>query len=177
LNKPIRLLRKVNEYRSLLYWYFRIQASGLFDRNWYLTQNPGVARANVNPLLHYMVYGGLEGRDPGPDFSSRWYLDTYEDARTSGINPLIHYLKYGRKEGRTGKAPYKCPVCNTAVNEFLPLAPYYTENLKKHGWPYKPEQGETSKSSMRSSLAPMTHWLTACYLWKTLSNDGDKSNC
>lgn len=77
-----------------------MRASGFFDKDWYLKNNPDVAKANVDPLLHYYNYGGLEGRDPGPNFSSSWYLDTYADVRTAGINPLLHYLKYCKTEER-----------------------------------------------------------------------------
>lgn len=100
LSKFIFLVKKVNGYRSLIYWYFRINRSGLFDKNWYLERNPDVVQAKVDPLLHYLRYGGVEGRDPGPSFSSNWYLDTYEDVKEVGVNPLVHYFKYGRKEGR-----------------------------------------------------------------------------
>ncbi len=99
LNKSTLLVRKVNEYRSLLYWYFRINRSGLFDKNWYLEKNLDVAQAKVNPLLHYLRYGGFEGRDPGPGFSNKWYMNTFEDAASAGINPLVYYLKFGQKKG------------------------------------------------------------------------------
>jgi len=75
-------------------------SSGLFNRDWYLANNPDVANAKVNPFIHYLRYGGFEGRDPGPEFSSAWYLSKYDDVKQEGINPLIHYLKYGKKEGR-----------------------------------------------------------------------------
>ena len=77
-----------------------IRSSGLFDETWYLANNPDVAQAKVNPLFHYLRDGGLEGRDPGPNFNSARYLDTYDDVKQTGINPLVHYLKYGREEGR-----------------------------------------------------------------------------
>jgi len=98
-NKLFTLTRNINKYWGVLYWYFRIQASGLFDRDWYLKKNQDVAQAKVNPLAHFILYGGFEGRDPNPNFSSRWYLNTFDDAKNSGINPLAYHLKYGRKKG------------------------------------------------------------------------------
>jgi O-antigen biosynthesis protein len=77
-----------------------IRASDLFDPDWYLAHNPDVAQAGVNPLIHYIQYGGFEGRDPSPSFSSTWYLEAYEDVKKADINPLIHFLKYGRLENR-----------------------------------------------------------------------------
>jgi len=93
LRKTIRFLKEPQELN-------KIRRSGLFDEQWYLENNPDVVQAKVEPALHYLRYGGIEGRDPGPDFSSRFYLDTYEDVKKAGINPLVHYLRYGLKEGR-----------------------------------------------------------------------------
>ena len=81
-----------------------IRTSGLFDENWYLSNNPDVVAAKIDPVRHYLLFGGFEGRDPGPQFSSNWYLATYDDVRKAGINPLHLYLKSGRKEGRATQA-------------------------------------------------------------------------
>lgn len=77
-----------------------IRTSRLFDSEWYLAQNPDVAQAKMDPAIHYLHFGGFEGRNPSPNFSSAWYLDRYNDVKQAGINPLVHYLRYGRKEGR-----------------------------------------------------------------------------
>ncbi len=128
-----------------------IRASGLFDEKWYLSNNPDVAQAQVDPLLHYLFNGGSEGRDPGPNFSSNDYLDLYKDVKASGINPLVHYLKYGRTEGRQVRlkrsnlinALYRCSVCEEQVNEFLPISPMYAETRKKYGNPFTFDDAET----------------------------------
>lgn len=78
-----------------------IRRSGLFDPAWYLDRYPDVAAARADPAAHYLQWGGCEGRDPSPKFSSRQYLDKYEDVGRAGINPLLHYLTRGRKEGRS----------------------------------------------------------------------------
>jgi GT2 family glycosyltransferase/glycosyltransferase involved in cell wall biosynthesis len=77
-----------------------IAQSGMFDKDWYLTRNLDVARNGMDPLYHYVRYGGFEGRDPSPRFSSGWYLSRYEDVKRAGQNPLVHYLRYGREEKR-----------------------------------------------------------------------------
>ena len=77
-----------------------IAGSGLFDTDWYLQQNPDVARAGVNPLRHYLRRGALEGRDPNPLFDSDWYLQRNPDVAKAGVNPLRHYLRRGALEGR-----------------------------------------------------------------------------
>jgi glycosyltransferase involved in cell wall biosynthesis len=76
-----------------------IKSSGLFDNAWYLTNNPDVAQAEIDPLLHYLRYGGSEGLDPSPNFSGGWYSSTYSNLMKSEKNPLVHYLRNGRKEG------------------------------------------------------------------------------
>jgi len=80
-----------------------ICSSGLFDEEFYLANNPDVAQAQIDPLEHYLYYGGFEGRDPNPDFNSRYYLKIYKDVKSSGLNPLVHFVIYGKKEGRHPK--------------------------------------------------------------------------
>src|SRR4051794_10843630 len=66
--------------------------SGLFDRHWYLENNPDIARAGVDPIQHYLLHGAREGRDPSPSFSSRGYLSQHPDAEAAEINPLEHFI-------------------------------------------------------------------------------------
>jgi hypothetical protein len=40
----------------------RYARRGLFDAAQYIANNPDVARENIDPLLHYIVHGSLEGR-------------------------------------------------------------------------------------------------------------------
>lgn len=74
--------------------------ANLFDAEYYLRSNPDVAATGINPLLHFILVGGLEGRKPHPLFDSAYYLCRYPDVAAAGINPLAHYLKYGAKECR-----------------------------------------------------------------------------
>lgn len=92
---PFTMVKKARETKKNL---ILIRSSGLFDEPFYLTNNPDVAQAKMDPALHYLRYGGFEGRDPGPNFSSARYFDTHEDVKHRGVNPLVHYLKYDRKE-------------------------------------------------------------------------------
>src|SRR5215831_3648929 len=72
-----------------------IGRSGLFDTDWYLAQNPDVASAGINPLVHYLRHGAAEGRGPNPLFDTDWYLAQNSDVAAAGINPLVHYLRHG----------------------------------------------------------------------------------
>ncbi len=77
-----------------------LRSSALFQAEWYLERYPDVRAANLDPARHYLEYGGVEERDPGPDFDSGSYLRGNLDVKRAGLNPLLHYLKFGREEGR-----------------------------------------------------------------------------
>ncbi len=78
-----------------------------FDIPFYLTCNDDVARNNqADPIMHYIKYGAIQGRDPSPEFSTTAYLDRYPEVRKSGVNPFYHWLKEGREKGCVG-SPFK----------------------------------------------------------------------
>ena len=74
-----------------------IEASGLFDAEYYLRSNQDVAAAkDILPLHHFCNYGSKEGRRPNPMFDPHWYAKTYalDPLRT---NLLLHYIVSGEK--------------------------------------------------------------------------------
>lgn len=77
-----------------------IKRSEFFDAQWYLTNNPDVASAKMDPALHYFLFGVKSGRNPSPYFVNDEYYALHNDVKKSGINPLYHYEVYGKKEGR-----------------------------------------------------------------------------
>jgi hypothetical protein len=77
-----------------------IRSSPFFDERYYLETNPDVRETGLDAALHYLMYGGLEGRDPGPFFSAEAYLARYPDVAKANMNPLLHYEAHGRREGR-----------------------------------------------------------------------------
>jgi len=78
----------------------RIRTSEMFDPAWYLARYQDVAASGMDPAVHYLLYGGGEGRDPGPEFSSSKYLEANPDVAASGLNPLLHFIAHGLVEGR-----------------------------------------------------------------------------
>ena len=72
----------------------------LFQTQFYLEQNPDVAASGLNPLVHFVRFGGAEGRNPHPAFDSSFYLARYPDVAAAHVNPLIHYLTLGAAEHR-----------------------------------------------------------------------------
>ena len=84
----------------------------LFDGPWYLANNPDVAAAGLNPLLHYLDSGRAEGRPTCPVadpelvgriavselFDAEWYRAT----QAPGVAPdhaARHYLQVGAARG------------------------------------------------------------------------------
>ncbi|WP_245303915.1 class I SAM-dependent methyltransferase [Pseudorhodoplanes sinuspersici] len=72
-----------------------IKASRLFRPTWYLEQNPDVAKAGIDPLLHYILHGGVEGRAPHPLFDPQFYKAQIPEAERAALTPLAHYISAG----------------------------------------------------------------------------------
>lgn len=82
-----------------------IEDSGLFDAQWYLAQAPDAAVSGLDPIDHYLTYGGRTGLSPGPEFDTAWYVSRYNDVAAHEINPLLHFIRFGKKAGRAAKVP------------------------------------------------------------------------
>jgi hypothetical protein len=50
-----------------------LRRSRLFDKEWYLNNNPDVAVSGIDPIRHYVNFGAREGRDPSPILSNPDY--------------------------------------------------------------------------------------------------------
>lgn len=96
-----RLVKKDNREREKLQRDIAlILTSEYFDIEWYLKNYPDVAKSNMNPAEHYLIYGAAEGRLPGPFFDGNWYSQHYPDVAAAGVNPLLHFVMFGQQEGR-----------------------------------------------------------------------------
>jgi glycosyltransferase involved in cell wall biosynthesis len=87
--------------------FFVLRRSGKFDPEFYLSSNPNVAEAGMNPLMHYLEHGHHERRDPTPKFSTSAYLDAHPDLLESGVNPLYHSVRADRKRNDDAPVPHK----------------------------------------------------------------------
>jgi hypothetical protein len=121
IDKFIPPFHKVKRYWKLQRELYLIRSSGLFDEDYYLANNPDVAQGKIDPLVHYLQYGGYEERDPSTKFSSSNYLRTHEDAKKSGINPLVHYLKYGTREKRAISSDQRAEFSSRKLSHFLKI--------------------------------------------------------
>lgn len=66
----------------------------VFDREFYLRENPDVAAAGIDPLNHYLDHGAAEQRQPHPLFDPAHYLANCPEAR-SVANPLLYFVRAG----------------------------------------------------------------------------------
>jgi hypothetical protein len=67
--------------------------SDFFDSEFYLSRNPDVQAAGLDPVTHYDCFGWKEGRDPSPNFSTKEYLAHNPDILKDGTNPLKHFIE------------------------------------------------------------------------------------
>jgi glycosyltransferase involved in cell wall biosynthesis len=77
-----------------------VRASDLFDSIFYLERNADVRALDMDPATHYVKFGSIEGRDPGPGFSTLSYLQANPDVQGSIYSALGHYELFGRQENR-----------------------------------------------------------------------------
>ncbi|MCF6204917.1 MAG: glycoside hydrolase family 99-like domain-containing protein [Methylococcaceae bacterium] len=112
--------------RRLLKDKQQILESGLFSPLYYLTHNPDVAKANVNPLNHFLKFGWKEGRNPSEHFDCSYYLKNNPDVNSSGGNPLIHFIRYGSKERRAIS-----PKSTVVLDRYIELASPKNFNIEQ----------------------------------------------
>ena len=77
---------------------YKIDRSGLFDREYYARQFDKVPEGDL--IEYYLLHALEEDRDPSPKFDQSYYLKKYADVRKAGVNPLYHYICHGKAEGR-----------------------------------------------------------------------------
>jgi lipopolysaccharide biosynthesis protein len=84
----------------------------LFSNRWYLRHNEDVAASGINPLLHYVRWGGRTDRlrEVHPLLSLRAWVDRHPVADAPGTIPLVHFLRHGPSD--VGFDPH--PLFHTA---------------------------------------------------------------
>jgi glycosyltransferase involved in cell wall biosynthesis len=78
----------------------QINASGLFDSEWYVEQYPDVRSLRISPTEHYCLIGWRLKRNPSEAFNTAHYLQSNPDVAQARINPLLHYVRVGRNQER-----------------------------------------------------------------------------
>ncbi|NHQ74974.1 glycosyltransferase [Roseovarius gahaiensis] len=75
-----------------------IRKSGYFDADWYRATYPDVDRLGMDPAEHYLRFGALMRRDPGPEFCTGFYLDSHPGGWQKTTNPLVRFQGKGGGE-------------------------------------------------------------------------------
>ncbi|MBI4893138.1 MAG: glycosyltransferase [Acidobacteria bacterium] len=60
-----------------------------FDQGYYFRHNSDVARAGIDPLLHYSLFGHAEHRRPSESFDLAPCFRRWPELRRNGVNPLL----------------------------------------------------------------------------------------
>jgi len=81
-------------YAWILQRAWRVDLDELFDKQFYLDSYPDVARAGMDPLAHFVLFGARERRQPHPKFDVDYYLTANPDVAAAG-EPPRHYLRDG----------------------------------------------------------------------------------
>ena|GEM_PF-518555 len=71
----------------------------LFDRAYYLRNNPDVASTGLDPLVHYRQIGAKELRNPHALFDAKFYVAQHPEVVAANSDPLVHFLVEGAKQG------------------------------------------------------------------------------
>jgi len=120
---------------GLIKQYELVRNADFFDAPRYLSLYADVRGRGINPLIHYLQYGHMEGRSPNELFHGEDYKAVYADVRDQGVNPLIHYLRNGQREGRLARpgdadnTAYGNYGGGTIETKFLNHLRYVTEYL------------------------------------------------
>ncbi len=153
---PIVLQR--NKLRPIADTMRTIADSGLFDQDWYLSNNLDVDAAGVNPLLHYVRFGAAEYRAPNQVFEPRWYQEAYGSSK-SEKNPLLHYIEKGIAKGNNPAPTFGAKNYRKLHKQLIdahedPLKHYLSVGYKKKlhvPWPSEPPK-EAPRKDMKAKL-------------------------
>lgn len=115
----LSLSRGPSQAARALHMARTIRKSGDFDVAYYLHRNWDVTALGQDPVLHYVVAGAREMRDPSPAFSTRGYIERHGDVARVGDPALFHFVSHGRAEGRL---PVKVDGASSAPPRIEPAA-------------------------------------------------------
>ena len=122
-----------------------------FDPAFYLERYPDVGPSGLDPLAHFLWFGGQEGRQPDACFDSGFYLLQYPDVAAAGSNPLVHFLRFGWQEGRRPNEVFDPAFY--AAHLGAPLAyrnPFVDYTVRRR-------RGENPRSTIPFTLPPQSY--------------------
>jgi len=159
---------KLPEYVRLARARAVIAASGLFDAAYYLKRYPDVARAGFDPIVHYIIAGSKEGRDPHPLFRTSFYLKENRDCVEKGLNPLLHFIQEGAKRRLKphplfDTAYYLAKYPEVVASGLNPLRHYLlygaAKRLNPNAWFAADYYLNTNPDVCRAGVNPLLHFV------------------
>jgi glycosyltransferase involved in cell wall biosynthesis len=97
-----------------------------FDVNYYLRCNPDVADAQVDPFVHFIGHGWLEGRNPSEDFDVRFYHQRYLKSDPQK-HPFFDWLSRRHEANVFGRMPAHEASIPREVKRFTQPAPDFED--------------------------------------------------
>ena len=76
----------------------RVEQSGYFDRRYYLSEYRDLEHSELDPAVHFCMYGWREGRNPSEIFKTSFFEENFPRGRSTTINPIIDFLDSGLEE-------------------------------------------------------------------------------
>lgn len=106
--------------------------SGLFDAGWYAEKYRDVALVGMDALEHFVHFGLMLKRDPGPKFDTHHYLNANGDVAQAGLVPFLHYIRFGKAEGRDAVASKLVDIGNPlSTGNVMPGGPHRHPGSRK----------------------------------------------
>ena len=97
-----------------------VRASPMFDADFYLRDNPDVARSKVDPAAHFAGYGWSEFRNPSAIFDVWWYQAVHLPRAGGRVNPLLHHALVGHPLGLDTVPQLPRPSAGTRIGQEAP---------------------------------------------------------
>ncbi|MBO1324900.1 hypothetical protein K2X14_07045 [Acetobacter sp. TBRC 12305] len=70
-----------------------ISESGLFDAEFYTHDNTDAQQSGLDPVVHYVLSGVKDARNPNENFNTVIYYNLYRNVIGQNENPFAHYIR------------------------------------------------------------------------------------
>ncbi|WP_207161487.1 alpha-2,3-sialyltransferase [Rhabdochromatium marinum] len=121
-----------------------ISASGLFDEEWYLANNPWLLKARIEPIKHYLNTGCHNNASPNQTLNWGKYTQEEQINLSQGENPLLHFIIQGKSSASFKAKPKiknSSELALTRYAEFIHQIPRGIKKIALIGHDYKLQTG------------------------------------
>lgn len=142
----------------------KIKKSSLFDKEYYLKNNPDVLDSKISPYKHFLIYGGKEGRFPSAKFNTHKYLADHPEIIKLNINPLIHFLNSGEHK-LNNEFEISLPQPKIVKDE-VPIDFKILQNCKKINWDTFQKEYKIEGTMDDAINYYLKHWKNQSFVFK-----------